>query len=270
MTVTAKLLRLYLVDKQLRGLSSRLKAAERYLAEQDRLLAELDAKHQAVLSQARQLEATVKNDELEMSAFDTRMATLRDRMNNAKTSKEHSAFLTEISTIKADKKLIEDRALESIAKYEAMRKQLEEFEAQKEERQKLRSVASTDRDARAAEIKDRVAELETDRVKAKDDVPPSALKHYEERLALGVEEVMAPVEEQDRRNLEYTCAACYTHLPIEQVSILLRRGDLTKCPSCHAILYIASELRDDITAGQDKKKGSRKASASASAADEPF
>lgn len=253
MTVTAKLLGLYLVDKQLRGLSSRLKAAEKYLAEQDRILADLEARHTAAAAQVRQLEATSRNDEVEAQGIDERVAMLRERMNTSKTSKEHTALLTEINTLKADKKLIEDRVLESMGTVEAMRAQSTEAQGQRDERRSVRKVAATDRDARAAEIKDRVAELEKERVVAREEVPPPALKVYEQRLALGVEDVMAPIEEQDRRNMEYTCAACYTHLPIEQVSILLRRGDLTKCPSCQAILYMEQELREDITTGHAKK-----------------
>lgn len=37
------------------------------------------------------------------------------------------------------------------------------------------------------------------------------------------------------------------------MSVLLKRGDLTKCTTCQAILYIAQELQADITASQEKK-----------------
>lgn len=268
MTVTTKLLRLYLVDKQLRGLKSRLRAAEAYLGDQDKLLATLETKAGTLQSQVRSLEATLKNDEVECQSMDERSAKLRDRMNNAQTSKEHSAFLTEISTIKADKKPIEDRMLEAMGKLEALRKELEGLEEQKSERHGVRKVATGDRDARAAEIKDRLAELQAEREVAKEDVPPPALAVYEARLALGVEDVMAAIEEQDRRNMDYTCASCYTHLPVERVSILLKRGDLTRCPSCEAILYIAAELREDITGADGKKKSKR--SAAQTSGDEPF
>lgn len=268
MTVTTKLLRLYLVDKQLRGLKSRLRAAEAYLGEQDKLLATLGTKATALQTQIRTLEATIKNDEVECAAMEERASKLRDRMNNAQTSKEHSALLTEISTIKADKKPLEDRILENMGKLEAVRAEFAALEAQKAERDGVRKVASGDRDAREAEIKTRVDELQRERDIAKEDVPPPALSVYEARLALGVENVMAAIDEQDRRNMDYTCASCYTHLPVERVSILLKRGDLTRCPSCEAILYIAAELRDDITEGGKSKRG--KKSATTATEDEPF
>ncbi|HBS29600.1 MAG TPA: hypothetical protein DEB06_09170 [Phycisphaerales bacterium] len=265
MTATAKLLRLFLVDQQLRGLKSRLTAAERYLSQQDATLKELDAKGALLASQLRQLEATAKNDEVEISAIDQRVSALRERMNNSRTSKEHAALLTEISTLKADRGLIEERALGGLTKIDELRKQSEAVGAERAERVKVRDLARADRDARAAEIKDRVAELEGQRAEALKEVPKAALTAYDERTALGVDDVMAGVEEQDRRNMDYTCGSCYTHLPIEQVSILLRRGDLTTCPSCDAILYMEQTLREDITTSNEKK---RKKSAAASAAEE--
>lgn len=261
MTVTAKLLRLYLVDQQIRGLSGRLNAAEKYLAEQDRILGELDASHAALSTQFKLLEATLRNDEVEASAIEQRVALLRDRMNNAKTSKEHSAYLTEVGTLKDAKKVIEDRVLEAMTKTEEMRTKLDEIEAQRVERRKVHAIAVNDRDARAAEIKDRLDELRVQRTTAVADIPPTALSAYEQRLSMQIEDVMAPVEEQDRRNLEYTCGACYTHLPIERVSILLKRGDLTRCTTCQAILYMAQELREDIEAGHAKKQKKSAASA---------
>ncbi len=254
MTVTAKLLSVFIVDQQLRGLKSRLQGAERYLAEQTRLVGELEKKSAAIAAMLRQLEATAHNDEVEAAGMDERIASLRERMNTAKTSKEHAALLTETSTVKAEKRLVEDRALDSMTKLETLRAEAESAQTELEERRKVMRVAEGDRSARAAEIKDRVAELEAQRKTAAAEVPKSALAAYEERLALGVDDVMAPVEEQDRRNMEYTCGACYTLLPIENVSILLKRGDLTTCSSCDAILYMAAELREDITTAQDKKR----------------
>lgn len=248
------MLRVFLVDQQLRGLGARLQGAERYLAEQARIVGELEKKSAAVATMLRQLEATARNDEVEAAGMDERIETLRQRMNSAKTSKEHSALLTEISTVKAEKKQVEDRALDSMVKVEKLRADAAIVTGELEERRKVMKVAEGDRAARAAEIKDRVTELEGQRKEAAADVPRSALAVYEERLALGFDDVMAAVEEQDRRNMEYTCGSCYTVLPIENVSILLKRGDLTTCSSCDAILYMAAELREDITSAQEKKR----------------
>jgi len=257
MTVTAKLLKLYRVDQQIRGLRSRLTGAESYLEQQEKLLAKIEERRAALMSQVRQLEAQNHNDETEIKAADDRIAMLRERMNTARTSKEHSAYLTEINTIKADKALIEERELAALTKLDELRQQLAAVEAERDERLKVRKVAIGEREQRELEIRDRLAELEKERTEALKGVPESALKVYQERLLMGVEDVMAPIEEQNRRDMEYTCGACYTLLPIERVSILLKRGDITKCPSCQTILYLEETLRDDIAATQEKKSKKR-------------
>jgi uncharacterized protein len=257
MGVTSKLVRLYRVDIQLRGLSGRLRTAEAYLKEQERLLAQLEAQAAALTAQLKQSEASAKNDEVEAKSFDQKIETLRERMNNARTSKEHAAMLAEVNTLKADKGLVEDRAIKSMQKVDELRTQLTAIDADREERKKVRQVAAGERDARAAEIKDRVTELESERKTALADVPATALKIYEERMEIEADDVMAAIEEQDRRNMEYTCGSCYTHLPIELVSILLKRGDVTKCPSCKVILFMEEDLKDQISTSQQKKSGKK-------------
>ena len=255
MTVTAKLLSLYRVDQQLNGLQSRLRAAERYLAAQEKQLSDLKDQARSLQSQIRQLEAAEHNDEVEAKGMDERIATLRERMNNAKTSKEHSAFLTEINTLKADKGLIEERAIETLNKLDELRVRLAELTAQVLEREKVREIARTDRDRKETEIRGSLEELKGLRQEAIRDVPGGALAIYEERLAKhDPEEVMASVDEQDRRNMEYTCGNCYTHLPIEPVNRLLKRSDeLIACPACQVILYIEEDLRDSISSSHLKK-----------------
>jgi len=254
MGVTTKLLALYRVDQQLRGLKGRLGQAQAYLRKQDQFLTELETQKNALQTQIRQLEATEQNDEIEVKSIEERIAQLRDRMNNAQTSKEHSALLTEINTLKADKEQIEERALTTLNGLDELRAKSDQIESDFAERTKVRQVAVKDRDEKEAEIADRLKELEAERITVEADVPAQALARYQERLDLGFEDIMAAVEEQDRRNLEYTCGSCFTHLPIELVSTLLKRGDLTHCPTCEAILYMESQLREDITSAQEKKR----------------
>ncbi len=261
MGVTSKLLGLYRVDQQLTGLKSRLRSAEAYLREQERQLREIDEKLGSLRSQIRQLEATEHNDETEVRSLDERIAKARDRMNNAATSKEHAALLTEVNTLKADKGLIEERAIETLQKLDTLREQLAEVEGQKVEREKVRGVAEADRAQKAEDIKDRVEELEAEREKRRADVPASALDVYESARELLGDEVMAPVEEQDRRNKEYACGSCFTHLPVELVSILMKRGDLTRCPSCSVILYMEEELRDSLQTAAERKRKKREVEA---------
>ena len=254
MGVTAKLLKLYRVDQQLEGLKSRLRAAEAYLKNQEHQLGELSAKATELNDAITKLEATVHNDETETTGIDERVETLRDRMNNARTSKEHSAYLTEINTLKADKGLIEEKSLEMLASLDELRANADEFKAQMNEREGIRKVAKAQRDERATEIEARLSELTAERETVKADVPESALAVYEARLEFGIDDVMAPVSEESRRHAEYTCGSCFTLLPMEKVNTILIKGGLTVCPTCDAILYMETSLHEEISTAIEKKR----------------
>lgn len=254
MGVTSKLLALYRVDQQLSGLKGRLRSAEAYLRQQDTLIQQIESKRSELEAKLRELESTNHNDDVEIKSIDERIAGLRDRMNSARTSREHSALLSEVNTLKTDRGKIEDRVLQNISRLEEKKTELASVDSELEERRKIREVAKADRDKQEAEIKGRVEELEGQRAEAAKDVPASALDLYQNALDRGFDDIMAPVEEHDRRSMDYTCGSCYTHLPIEKVNVLLNRGDITTCPACDTILYISTDLRESF---QSKKPDSR-------------
>lgn len=254
MTVTAKLLRLFRVEQQIRGLRTRLDAAERYLLEQDKQLAAIDARLKLLQTQCRQLEASAANEEGEANRVEARIAKLREQMNAAKTNKEYSTFLSEINTLKADKSEIDDRALVALNKLEEMRAQIAEIEGKRAERLKVREVAQSDRDERESEIKDRLNELQKERDAAAKDVPGSILATFEDRVerADDIENVMAALEVHDRKRMEFLCGACQVLLPMEKINSLLGRGDMATCTSCGCILYVEESVRDSVTPSAKK------------------
>ncbi len=254
MTVTAKLLRLFRVEQQLKGLRTRLDAAERYLHEQDRQLAALDANLKLLKTQCRQLEAAAANDEGEANRIEARVAKLREQMNSAKTNKEYSTFLSEINTLKADKGEVDERALVSLNKLEEMRAQIAEIDAARAERKKVRAVAQTERDERESEIKDRLNELQAERAAAAREVPATVLAIFEDRVerADEIDDVMAPLEVHDRKRMEFLCGSCQVLLPMEKINSLLGRGDMATCTSCGCLLYVEESVRDAVTPASKK------------------
>lgn len=247
MNVTAKLVRLHLVEKNIRGLTERLKQAETYLGAQNGLVQQLDAQRESLRGQLRQVEAALKNDENEAAAFDQRIERLREQMNAAKSNKEYSAFLAEINTLKADKKAVDERQLVSMQKVEDLRKQVAAVEEQRAEREKVRGVAEAERDQRMGEIKGRLEELTRERAAAAEEVPERALKIFDTRVAEGHEDIMAPLEEHDRRNREYCCGSCQVLLPLEKLNGLLGRGELTLCTNCGVLLYLEESVRENVS-----------------------
>jgi len=249
LNVTEQLVRLHRVEQQLRGLRQRIEAAERYLQQQIQQVQDIDARHEALVAQTRQLEAAVHNDETEMAAIDERVGKLREQMNQAKTNKEYAALLTEVNTLRADKSKVETAALERMTKLEEIRAELDALTEQRAERLNMRAVAETQRDQRAKEVEDRLSELERERAEAAEGVPQEALQAFERRAEIDPEEIMAPIDEHSRRNFEYACGACQVMLPMETVSNLLGGGgDLTACVNCGVILYLDESLREAMSA----------------------
>lgn len=247
MNVTAKLVRLHRVELQIRGLSGRLETAERYLRAQENRLRELDDSIESVGAQLRQLEAKATNEEDSARDVDQRIATLREKMNQATSNKEYSAILTEINTLKADKSLIEDNALDQMSKVEELREQLNTLKEDRDAREKVRAVAQSERDEHEAAIRDRLAELKAEREREAAEVPAEALAAFEARVAAGEPDIMAPLEEHDRKRLEYACGSCQVLLPIEMLNGLLGHGRITNCTACGAILYLEDSVREAVT-----------------------
>lgn len=254
MTVTAKLVKLFRVDQQLRGLRTRLDAAERFLKTQSDMLAEIEARHASLGTQVRTAKASIGGDESEAKAIDDKMAHLREQMNSARTNKEYSAFLTELNNLKTIKDGIEKRELEQMEKLQALEAQLAEAVTQRDERTKVVEKAKSDRDARETEIRGRLNELAAERSTLAADVPKDALKTFEDLIRARGDDAMAAVEVLDRRAHEYTCGACQMTLPVETLNHIVR-GTLVKCSSCQCILFSAEEL--DLAKKPSKGKKSK-------------
>lgn len=244
MNSTAKLLALHLVEQQIRGLTGRLDAAQARLDAHERAIKAMDEGSASLRTQARQLEATVANDEVEIKQIDERIGRLREQMNSSKTNKEYTSFQTEISTLKADRGQVEERAIASMGRLDAMKAELKQADETRAERIVLRDAAAAERDKSRAEIQDRLDELNAERREKAGDVPPGALSIFETRAAMRDEDIMAPLEEHDRKRHEYACGSCQVLLPVERLNALLGRGEVTTCTNCGVILYLEANTRD--------------------------
>lgn len=237
MNETMKLLAVYQAEQKLRGLQSRLGAAERFLSEQERQLGAIDQQKSSLESQLRQIQASTKENEDEMARIDERMTKLREEMNVARTNKEYQAFLVEVNSLKIERGRVEEEVLKLIEQADAIKTEIEQSSSSKDERVKVRDVAQQDRDSRHSEIKDRVKELEAERDQLASEVNPKTLSELQRLLTERDEDAMAGVEIIDKRRHEISCASCMMSLPVELLSRLLS-GTLTTCSNCGCFLYL--------------------------------
>jgi uncharacterized protein len=241
MDVTAKLLRVFQVEKQLRGLQSRLSSAEQFLAVQDKDLRQLSTQRSTLEQQVKQYTALALDREGEMKRLDEKIAAVRAQMESAQTNKQYQAFLLELNNFRTDRDKFEAEALELMQKADDLRKQLQDVEGRRSERDKVRGVAASDREVRYKEIEARLVELKGQRDAAASAVPGEALAILNRLLTQRGENAMAPVQVEDRKRHEFTCGACQMSIPIDAVSALMSNGRLTLCSSCQCILYMDVE-----------------------------
>ncbi|MCC6322836.1 MAG: hypothetical protein IT438_15540 [Phycisphaerales bacterium] len=258
MTATKQLLELFRVDKQLRGLRSRLEGAERFYSQQAAQLAELEKQHAALTIQHRQIKASISNEDGEAARLDARINTLREQMNSAKTSKEYNAFQTELNNYKAEKSAAEEREMDGMTRSEDLEKQLADLAAKKTERTGIVAKAKADRDQKEADIKDRVNELAAQRQQLATGIPAHELRAFEELVKLRGDEALAPVEVLDRRSHEYSCSACMMAVPVEVASSIMQ-GRMVNCPSCRCMLYIEETTLEAASASNARKKAKQAA-----------
>ncbi len=251
MSVTHQLLAVFRVDKEISGLQSRLTASERFLTEQTRKLAEIGAQAESLNTQIRQLKASTANAEGESERIKGHIDELREKMNNSTSNKEYKALLSEVNNLKEQRSVFDEQAIEQLEKVDELDKQLEELEAAKLEREKMREVAENDRQQRADEIAGRLAELREKRERLIEDVPKNALVVYEELLESRGEDAMAPLEIIDRKRHEYVCSSSMMSVPVEVAASLIQ-GKLTLSPNDGCILYL-TEDDEEALAGAFKK-----------------
>lgn len=244
MSVTAPLLELFKVDKQLRGLRSRLEAAERFLTQQQNLLGEMDKQKTTLEAQLKQLKVSVATNEGEAARIEARMAGLRDQMNAAKTAKEYNAFLAELNNLKEQKGQYEDRGLEAVSKVEEVEKLLSGITGQFGERSGIVGKAKGERDTHESEIRDRVTELQKQRDTVAAAVPAKDRAMLEALIKLRGDEAMAAIEVIDRRNHEYSCGSCMMAVTIEVVSATMS-GKLAHCPNCRCLLFAGEQAAEE-------------------------
>ncbi|MBL9002227.1 MAG: hypothetical protein JNK25_13930 [Phycisphaerae bacterium] len=257
MDVTAQLLRVYHVDKQIRGLQSRLGTAEKFLQTQVKELALIDARMAALGSTLTQQTVIAADQEGETKRLDERMAVIRGQMDKAQTNKEYQAFLTELNTYKAQRDKFETTAIEALAKAEEIRKQLADLEVVRADREKVREHAAKEREERFKEIEGRLNELKSERAACVAEVPSNVMSMFQRLLDLRGDSAMGTVEVIDRKRHEYNCSACMMAIPIDAVSGLISNGRLTRCSSCECVLFL------DETAQAALKPGGKKSAKSA-------
>ncbi|MEX2214044.1 MAG: C4-type zinc ribbon domain-containing protein [Phycisphaeraceae bacterium] len=249
MSLQDQLYQLYLLDQNVRGLSSRLDAARSRLKSQTSKLQQLTQQRNELNEQVKLATARASTLEHEADGIEARITELRTRMNSVTSNKEYSALLVEINTIKIDKGKKEDETLKQMEDRDRLAAQHAEAATKVEGQQKLVTQSEKEVAQRLAEVGEKLDEVTKERDAAATSIPPEPLATFNKALHIHDGEAMAVVVDDDGRSRDFTCGGCYMGIPIERVNaVLSRKNDLITCPSCGRILYAGEHLKSTMAA----------------------
>lgn len=247
MPLHENLYQLFLLDQQVRGLSTRLDSARNRHKSQQTKLDQLSQQHRELAEQVKQVTAKTTALEKEATDIESRISTIRNRMNTATSNKEYAALLLEVNTIKIEKDKKEEEAIAQMENRERLSAQLTELEAKVADQRKMVGQAEKEVVDRTSEVGEKLAEVTAQRDAATKELPADALAAFNKAASYHDGEALAVVVEESRKHHEYSCGGCYMSIPVERLNALMTRHNVvTTCPNCGRILYVAEELRQSL------------------------
>ncbi|MBE0618548.1 MAG: hypothetical protein IH608_11580 [Proteobacteria bacterium] len=178
---------------------------------------------------ARAIDIERRKRELVLKAERDRMARVKGRLGDVKTSREYQAVLQEIASAKQniseqeEAQLREMQELETVeGEIKTLRGELQEVAANLEEAK--RSLADVLGQTDAA-----VAKCKADETAMLKSLPREVVDRY--RLIRSRRGGLAVVQARDE-----ACTACFMRLPPQMYIEVIRRSKVIQCPNCHRIL----------------------------------
>ncbi len=207
------------------------------LKERDQLLQQTDAL-QELLGEldGRIAEAQTQRDSCQ-EALQQQLGQVEQcegRLPEIKTQKEYLAVLKEVDAAKKQVKDLEDALL-------AKEQVLSELQADAEEKRQQHDSLGSDSSQRCNEIATLVEELD------------AALHQQDSQRGELIEKIAVPLRKRYELILsrlngqalvearEGTCQGCHMRLPPQFFNAMLKNRDITSCPHCNRLLYIAPE-----------------------------
>jgi predicted nucleic acid-binding Zn-ribbon protein len=244
MPLIENLLALYSLDKQVRGLTSRVESAKIYLNVQERQLKKIEQEQAENSRHRKQHQAHISTIETETGSIDDRINHLREDLNKAVNDKQYSAVLAEINTLKEQRKAFEDEELAEMTTVEALEVSAKDIQGRLGERQTVLTSAAVELKTRETEIAEQLAELEVQREAAASIIPDEALSTFDSIADDYDGESMAAIDVEDLKRREYSCSSCSLRISLDALTTLLGSSEnIIMCGSCDRILYLKEDTR---------------------------
>jgi predicted nucleic acid-binding Zn-ribbon protein len=225
-----RLIEIQACDSRIDELRRRIEASPSKTQALEEALKRAEAATEAGLTQVEEAKKERRTIERQIEEREGQIQKSNVKLSNIKSNKEYQAALKEIDSLRHEKTVLEDKAIELMERIEALDRQ------KAEDRKHLDSVRETTTSEKTRilnETKAMVEEvdrLENERQALCGLIETDLLKRYdflrERKGGLGISPVVKGI-----------CQTCHIGIPPQQFNLLLRGEELMSCPNCNRIMY---------------------------------
>jgi len=238
----AALHQLQAVETRLRSLKSTRARKQRQLEQQGLRIKQLEEQLTTRKEEIRHRQSITNQLELEFKAREAAINKLRTQLNTAKSNKEYSAILTQLNTERASNSKLEERILQELTQIDEMKASHVEMETELGTQRQRLADQEAEFQHEDAQLQEQIEQLEQDRSRVAEQVPPSNLAIFQ-RVADSTDgEATAEIIKPNPKQEEYICGGCNMTIPVEKVNALLTKDDLQQCNICGRILYLKEQI----------------------------
>jgi hypothetical protein len=186
-------------------------------------------------TRVRQLEASRKELELEVEGKKKQIERYANQQLQTRKNEEYRALAHEIEMCKEDIRKIEDRELEIMEQAEAAQKEVLRATEAATASKKLMEEQLAQLDAREANLRKELAELERNREELAAAVEESVRARYERLVRSKGENVVVGVQHG-------VCGGCHMRLPAQIMVTCQAQQEVVTCTNCGRILYYTRDM----------------------------
>ena len=235
------LVKLQSIENRLRAAKAKLSRCRRNVIIQENLIRSLqnalDAKHEEIQLTRVQFDRL----ELELKSRDDSVAKLRASLNISKTNKEYAAVLSQLNTTKADNSKIESQSLELLKDTEDDEAECKDIQGQIDEQKETLEQTRKESEELAVKYEAEIETIQAEWDKDAKEIPDDALDTFKRVAETYDGQAVGTVEQQEGKGA-YSCGGCFMGITAENVSQLMTKDDIIRCPNCTRILVIGSSL----------------------------
>jgi predicted nucleic acid-binding Zn-ribbon protein len=228
-----------------------LKRAERQLAGVPDWMEELHSQHAARLAEISAVEeaadeASRNRRKAEAAIQDAaeKLKHFQQQVSMVRTQREYSALLTEIDTVKANIKALEEQALAGMEGYEDAQKRLAEERTAFEDLDGRYKEALQRWESERPAVDQQAETLRAEVKQLRAEIPKGVLALFDRVHEKRRGDAVAPLRKVSSgagAGQIWHCAACNYRVRLQVVADIRGRGSLVQCEGCRRFLYVDEE-----------------------------